>query len=186
MLKITGGKFKNKKLESINKLVRPTSSLKREAFFSIIDSYSLKNSYNFYNKKIFLDLFAGFGTMGLEAISRGFDSAIFYENNENVIKILEKNCKKLCNIDQYEIIEKDILKSEIDICFDNISIIYIDPPYNKYNLTELLRNLQNKVGKKIIIGIETSINDKYEIPNKLKIIKKKKYGKTNLDLLVLA
>ena len=81
MIKLTGGKFNRKKLETISKFVRPTSSLKREAFFSIIESYALNNSYNFFNKKIFLDLFAGIGTMGLEAISRGVDHVIFFEKS---------------------------------------------------------------------------------------------------------
>ena len=81
MIRITGGKFKKKKLISINNFVRPTSSLKREAFFSIIESYAIKNSINLYKNKIFLDLFAGIGTMGLESISRGMNEVIFFENN---------------------------------------------------------------------------------------------------------
>ncbi len=53
MIRITGGKFKQKKLASINDFVRPTSSLKREAFFSIIESYAIKNSIELYkNKKV--------------------------------------------------------------------------------------------------------------------------------------
>ena len=82
MIRITGGKFKQKKLFSINDFVRPTSSLKREAFFSIIESYAIKKSIELYKNKIFLDLFAGIGTMGLEAISRGISEVIFFENNK--------------------------------------------------------------------------------------------------------
>ena len=48
MIRITGGKFKQKKLASINDFVRPTSSIKREAFFSIIESYAIKNSIELY------------------------------------------------------------------------------------------------------------------------------------------
>ena len=51
MIRITGGKFKQKKLASINDFVRPTSSLKREAFFSIIESYAIKNSIELYKNK---------------------------------------------------------------------------------------------------------------------------------------
>ena len=108
MIKITGGKFKSIQLNTISRFVRPTSSMKREAFFSIIDSFALKNSYNFFEEKIFLDLFAGVGTMGLEAISRGMYQVIFYENNHEVIKILKKNCHKLCK-------EKDQLEKSIEV-----------------------------------------------------------------------
>ena len=96
MIRITGGKFKQKKLASINDFVRPTSSLKREAFFSIIESYAIKNSIELYKNKIFLDLFAGIGTMGLEAISRGMSEVIFFENNIEVLKILRKNSLSIC------------------------------------------------------------------------------------------
>ena len=57
MIRITGGKFKRKKLASIDNFVRPTSSFKREAFFSIIESYGIKNSINLYENSVFLDLF---------------------------------------------------------------------------------------------------------------------------------
>ena len=186
MIKITGGKFKRKQLDSISKFVRPTSSLKREAFFSILESYAYKNSYNFYNKKIFLDLFAGIGTMGLEAISRGIDQVIFYENNHEVIKVLEGNCKKICMKEKYEIISENLENSSININFKNISIIYIDPPYNKYNINNLLIVLQNKINKEAIIGVESGINDIFRVPDKLELIKQKKYGKTILNFLVLA
>ena len=55
MIRITGGKFKQKKLASINDFVRPTSSLKREAFFSIIESYAIKNYIELYknNQKFY-------------------------------------------------------------------------------------------------------------------------------------
>ncbi len=186
MIRLTGGIYKRKKLFTISRFVRPTSSIKREAFFSIIESYGLKNNINFIDNKIFLDLFAGIGTMGLEAISRGMSEVIFYEYNKNVLEVLEKNCKKICSQKQYKIIKKDILKSSIELEFKNISIIYIDPPYTKYNINNLLKNLQDKINKKTIIGFESSINDNFQIPEKLKLITQKKYGKTHLSFFVLS
>ena len=185
MIRLTGGIYKRKELFTISRFVRPTSSIKREAFFSIIESYAFKNSIDIYNKKIFLDLFAGIGSMGLEAISRGIDSAIFFENELEVIKVLKKNCQAICHQEQYLIKNEDVLISELDINFNNISIIYIDPPYNKYNLNNLMTILQNKISKKTIIGIESSIKDNFKIPSKLNLIKQKKYGKTKLSILTL-
>ncbi len=185
MIRITGGKFKRKNLFTISKFVRPTSSIKREAFFSIVESYGMKNSYNYFNKKTFLDLFAGIGTMGLEAISRGINKVIFYENNQTVIKILEKNCQHICAKNQYEIIREDLENSNIEIDFKDISVIYIDPPYNKYNIDKLLLILQNKINKQTIIGVENSTEDSFMIPKKLNLFKEKRYGKTNLSILKL-
>ena len=125
MIKITGGELKNRKLETISNFVRPTSSLKREAFFSIIESYALRNSLNLIKNKTFLDLFAGIGTMGLEAISRGMSKAFFYENNRKVIKILKKNCLKICSRAKFEIIEQDIMTSTLDLYKNKISLYFI-------------------------------------------------------------
>ena len=87
MLKIISGDFKGRKLEVPQNFVRPTSALKREAIFSIIESFAIKNSIELYNNKTVIDLFAGTGAIGLEAISRGMSKAFFYENNRQVIKI---------------------------------------------------------------------------------------------------
>ena len=178
MIRITGGKFKQKKLASINDFVRPTSSLKREAFFSIIESYAIKNSIELYKNKIFLDLFAGIGTMGLEAISRGMSEVIFFENNIKVINILKKNCLGICKNNQFKIYAEDLINSKLEIEFQNISVVYIDPPYAKYNLTKLLENLSNKVKDTTLIGLETSVKDNIVIPENLNLLQKKTYGKT--------
>ena len=186
MIRITGGKFKQKKLASINDFVRPTSSLKREAFFSIIESYAIKNSINLYKDKIFLDLFAGIGTMGLEAISRGISEVIFFENNIKVINILTKNCLGICKNNQFKIYDEDIINSKLEIEFQNISVVYIDPPYTKYNLTNLLENLSNKVKDTTLIGLETSMKDNIVIPENLNLLQKKTYGKTIIYFLKLS
>ena len=164
MIRITGGKFKQKKLTSINDFVRPTSSLKREAFFSIIESYAIKNSIELYKNKIFLDLFAGIGTMGLEAISRGMSEVIFFENNIEVINILRTNCLDICKNNQFKIYEEDLISSKLEIEFQNISVVYIDPPYAKYNLTKFLENLSNKIKDTTLIGLETGLKENIVIP----------------------
>ena len=186
MIRITGGKFKQKKLASINDFVRPTSSLKREAFFSVIESYAIKNSIELYKNKIFLDLFAGIGTMGLEAISRGMSEVIFFENNIEVINILRTNCLDICKNNQFKIYEEDLISSKLEIEFQNISVVYIDPPYAKYNLTKFLENLSNKIKDTTLIGLETSERDDIIIPENLNLLQKKTYGKTIIYFLKLS
>ena len=186
MIRITGGKFKQKKLASINDFVRPTSSLKREAFFSIIESYAIKNSIELYKNQIFLDLFAGIGTMGLEAISRGMSEVIFFENNIEVLKILKKNCLAICKHDQFEIYEEDLIHSKLKIEFKNISVVYIDPPYEKYDLTKLLENLSNNIKDTTLIGLEASVKNNIVIPERLNLLQKKTYGKTIIYILKLS
>ena len=186
MIRITGGKFKQKKLASINDFVRPTSSLKREAFFSIIESYAIKNSIELYKNKIFLDLFAGIGTMGLEAISRGMSEVIFFENNIEVINILRTNCLDICKNNQFKIYEEDLIHSKLEIEFHNISVVYIDPPYKKYDLTNLLISLISKIYNNTLVALEVSVNDNIEIPKNINIFQKKTYGKTTIYFLKLS
>ncbi len=186
MISITGGKFKKKKLASINNFVRPTSSLKREAFFSIIESYAIRNSINLYKNKIFLDLFAGIGTMGLESISRGMHEVIFFENNAEVLNILKKNCLSICNDNQFTIYDEDLINSELAIEFKNISVVYIDPPYNKYNLTKLLENLITKINNDTLVALEAGEKDNIEIPKNINLFQKKTYGKTIIYFLKLS
>ena len=186
MIRITGGKFKQKKLASINDFVRPTSSLKREAFFSVIESYAIKNSIELYKNKIFLDLFAGIGTMGLEAISRGMSEVIFFENNIEVINILRTNCLDICKNNQFKIYEEDLINSKLEIEFQNISVVYIDPPYAKYSLTKFLENLSNRIKDNTLIGLETSVKDDIVIPENLNLLQKKTYGKTIIYFLKLS
>ena len=92
MINIIGGIKKRTKIQVPLNNVRPTSIKKRESIFSIIESYGLKNNINIYNKKNIFDLCAGSGALGLEAISRGAGFVYFYENNNNVICFLKKNC----------------------------------------------------------------------------------------------
>ena len=80
MPNIIGGKYRRTVLEVPNKIVRPTSALKREAIFSILESYSIQNSIEIYKDKSIIDIFAGSGLIGLEAISRGIEKSYFIEN----------------------------------------------------------------------------------------------------------
>ena len=182
MPNIIGGKYKRTKLNVPNDLVRPTSALKREAIFSIIESYSLKHSIEIYKNKSIIDMFAGSGLIGLEAISRGMSMSYFIENNNNVKKILEKNCKKICKNQEYEIILSKAITA-LDYIFKiKPSIIFIDPPYKKENIKVILKKiLKNKINiNNTIIVIETAKEENVIIPIEFNIFKEKTYGKTKL------
>lgn len=136
---------------------RPTSDKVKGAIFNIIQN-RLKDS-------IVLDLFAGTGNLGLEAISRGSNKAVFVEKDRKVISVLNRNRKALGYIEQTEIIPKDVLKaltdlSKRDILFD---IIFIDPPYREgYN--ELVLNAIDQAEILQIDGIVIIEHDKNILP----------------------
>ena len=182
MPNIIGGKYKRTKLNVPNDLVRPTSALKREAIFSIIESYSLKHSIEIYKNKSIIDMFAGSGLIGLEAISRGISMSYFIENNNNVAKVLEKNCKKICKNQEYKIILNEAIIALEYIFKIEPSIIFIDPPYKKENINLILVKILEKKIKiqNTMIIIETGREENIIIPTELTLFKEKNYGKTKL------
>ena len=185
MPNIIGGKYKKTTLDVPSKLVRPTSAFKREALFSILESYAIKHSIEIYKNKSIIDIFAGSGLVGLEAISRGIEKAYFIENNDNVIKILEKNCQKICKKNEFEIIIGNAIDSLNEKFVIEPSIIFIDPPYKKENINLLLlKLLENKIKSKYtFVIIETAKEEKITIPDDLNLFKEKVYGKTKILFL---
>ena len=187
MIKIIGGEYKGSKLEVPQKNVRPTSVTKRKSIFSIIESYALKNSTDLYKNKAILDIFAGSGSVGLEAISRGITEAIFYENDIKIKKVLKQNCKKICKKNNYKIIENNVMRVITKKNSLPVSIIFIDPPYYKYDIQKILIELikEKVIETKTIIIIESHLKEKISIPNEFKIFDKRLYGKTLVYFLKL-
>jgi len=185
MINILNGKFKGKKIEVPDKKVRPTSSMKKEAIFSILESYAANNNFDLYEEKCFIDLFAGSGSLGIESISRGASFAYFYELNSDVINILKKNCNKICSGDEYKIFNQNsTYLRELKVNFP-LSAIFIDPPYNYPDYDTVLYNIvQNDIlNQNTIIIVETDKKNNFELSKNLKIIKEKVYGKTKLFFL---
>jgi len=119
---------------------RPTSDKVKGAMFNIIQG-RIKDS-------VVLDLFAGTGNLGLEAISRGSKKAVFVEKDRKAISVLNRNRKTLGYIEQTEVIPKDVFKALTDLSKRGIlfDIIFIDPPYREgYNELALDAVAQAKI-----------------------------------------
>ena len=158
MIKIIGGHYKKTKLEVPNNGVRPTSAIKREAIFSILESHAIQNSYDIYTNQTIVDIFAGSGALGLEAISRGAAFAYFFEMDPVVLSVLKRNCKKICKNNNFYIYKKDLTRSMFANFIYPVSVIFIDPPYTLNPFKKLLKILLNKdvITDKTIIVIETN------------------------------
>ena len=122
-MRIVAGKARGLKLNTIEEYsTRPTKDMVKEALFSMLQDYVVDS--------IFLDLFAGSGAIGIEAISRGAQKAYFVDNNKDCIKVINENLNKAKFTEQSEVYNLDYdkaLDKFKDIKFD---LIYIDPPYN--------------------------------------------------------
>ena len=111
-MRIISGSFRGKKIfEPKDIKTRPLKDLTKESIFNIIN-HSNKFKINLENSNV-LDLFSGVGSFGIECLSRGVDNVVFVENYNKVLPILKKNLANLTSIQNYEIIEKDIYKSDL-------------------------------------------------------------------------
>lgn len=185
MINIIGGKFKRKKIEVPLNDVRPTSAIKREAIFSILESYATKKSFELYSERCFIDLFAGSGSLGLEAISRGGSYCYFYEINNKVIEILKKNCEIICKENQFQInLQDSTLINNFKLHYP-LSVIFIDPPYEYTSFNKILDiiKIKNILNKDTVIVIETDKKNILKFSSEFEIIKDKIYGKTKLFFL---
>ena len=125
-MRIVAGKNKGNVLKSPKDLsVRPTSEKVREALFDILGT--------FVEETCFLDLFAGTGAVGIEALSRGAKKAIFIEKEQKWIKIIKENLEKTENSQNAVVYKIDFLSGLKLLAKKNylLDFIFLDPPYNK-------------------------------------------------------
>ena len=108
--------------------LRPTSDRVRESIFNVINGGKFGNKIeNCY----ILDLFAGTGALGLEALSRGAKSVVFVDNGAQAIQFLKQNIS-ICGVqNKTEIIKTDATKKLPKLSNRSFDTIFVDPPYGK-------------------------------------------------------
>ncbi len=152
MIRIIGGKHRSRIIETPpSEIVLPTKNMVREALFSILGRKVVD--------AVALDLFAGSGALGLEALSRGARKAYFSDCNIEPIKVINRNVQVLKEEANVEIHQCDF-NEMIDYLERNtiiIDIIFVDPPYSSgYYETVLNRLLISpSVGKGTKIAVES-------------------------------
>ncbi|MCX5707314.1 MAG: 16S rRNA (guanine(966)-N(2))-methyltransferase RsmD [Candidatus Omnitrophica bacterium] len=119
-MRITTGKYKGRRLE-MPKGIRPTQEKIRKAIFDILGDIS---------DLLFLELFAGSGSVGIEALSRGAKEVVFVENNRECLKVLNKNLTAIKAFNQ-AILPLAVEAAVKGLAKDSrkFQIIFIDPPY---------------------------------------------------------
>jgi 16S rRNA (guanine(966)-N(2))-methyltransferase RsmD len=183
---IIAGKYKGKKLllPSLD-VTRSSKSILKESFFNrvqfdIIDS-------------VFVEMFAGSGSMGLEAVSRGASKAIFVEMDRDSFKVLNQNIysvdSSLCDSylgDSFTIMPK-ILK-DTQNSTDNPIYLYIDPPFDyRDGMESIYENsfeFVSKIESKSIALVTFEHLSSIKMPQKLgefTLKKSKKFGKSSLS-----
>jgi 16S rRNA (guanine966-N2)-methyltransferase len=135
-LRIIGGELKGRKLVTLPGIkTRPTADQVRESIFNILDDR--------VRDATVLDLFAGSGAMGIEALSRGAVSAVFADDNPAALNAVKKNIKSCSLQNRARTLRWNILKnlSIPDADQAAFNLVFIDPPYNNNMVQPTLSNL---------------------------------------------
>jgi 16S rRNA (guanine966-N2)-methyltransferase len=180
-IRIIGGELKSRKLVTVSgRQTRPTADRVRESIFNILGD-RVPNA-------LVLDLFAGTGAMGIEALSRGAESVLFADNDKRALTALEKNVKACSLESRAKIIKWNILKNlNITRSFQHtFNLVFIDPPYNQNLIEPTLLNLGKSqcIENGACVAIEHSPQE--PIPEKderFKISNQRRYGKTLVSFL---
>jgi len=180
-LRVIGGICKGRKLKSVRGITtRPTADRMRESLFNIIASK--------IPDAMILDLFAGTGALGIEALSRGAKYSVFIENNNNALSIINENIL-LCQMsEKAKTIQWDIVKNLkcIESANPPFDIVFIDPPYKKKIIKKTIENLRktDSLKKKTDIIVEHSSEEVLQEEfTGYRILDQRKYGKTTFSFL---
>ena len=121
-MRIIAGEFRGRRLKSPDNYdIRPTSDKVKEAVFSMIVP-------QITDKSVAMDVFAGSGSMGLEAISRGVSRVYFSDHNKDSLKLVKENIK-LCGAEDRSILLSGDFRENIRRVREKVDFFFIDPPY---------------------------------------------------------
>lgn len=161
--------------------VRPTTDRVKESMFNIVQDWV-------YDSQV-LDLFAGSGALGIEALSRGASQAVFCDNSLDSIKIIKSNIEKARVVDRSQIVSGDFKRCLRDMEAKNQSfdMIFVDPPYYEGLFEEVLDTIRScKILKKDgIVIVEHDAKRPIGQVEGLEAYKEKKYGITMLTFYCL-
>ncbi len=180
-MRIISGKCRGRKLSMISgRDIRPTSDRIRESIFNIIAG-RIKGA-------VVIDLFAGTGALGLEALSRGADHAFFIDISDYALNVVKNNIMKCGFFEQSTLIQRDILQSVSSFTLINrkADIVFMDPPYNLGLLAKAVQQpaLLDCLGDNALIIAEHSIKEKISHDfSGVNIVDQRKYGKTLISFL---
>ena len=166
MISVIAGKYKGRKLYKVKNLhVRPTQAKVRKSIFQILEPFDGMEV---------LDLYAGVGTLGIEAMSRGASRAVFVEKNRQVFKVLKKNLE-LFDSEKCDLFLSDTLQFIDQIKNQYFDIIIADPPYSEVSYDSLKTKVEKILKPGGIFCMEMK-KEPIDVPD----VRVKHYGSTQV------
>ncbi len=127
-MRVIAGKFGSRRLQSLPGMdIRPTSDRLRETLFDVLCGGNLDRLAG----TVWLDLYAGTGAVGIEALSRGAAQVTFVENSRKAAALIEKNLKSLGISRGFAVLTTEVVSGlrKLETCGATAEYIFLDPPY---------------------------------------------------------
>lgn len=181
-MRIIAGRFKGIRIPSPRKgNVRPTTDRVREALFSILGSA--------VDRANVLDLFAGTGTFGFEALSRGASSVVFVDHDRDIARILGATAKALGIEGQVRILNLPVSKAAKHLreAGNQFGIVFLDPPYGEQVVPKLFAgpDLPSLLEPEGLLVVESEANaPECAAPSALRRSFSRRYGDTLIEIYV--
>ena len=177
-MRIVGGKFKGRSLKApAGRDVRPTSDRAREGIFNIL-AHSI--DWDGFEGQTVLDVFAGTGALGLEAMSRGAEQGVFIDNDPTSLKCLQQNAATLGEARNVILLKLDAtrLAPPPRVANAPIGLVFLDPPYGTKLADQALLGLCHKgwLAAGGLVVVEIGKDDEITLPREFERIDERNYG----------
>lgn len=169
-MRVISGSARGKKLQSVPGFeTRPTADRVKESIFNILQ-------FKVYEARV-LDLFAGTGQMGIEALSRGAKSCIFIDRASAAINVIQRNAEGASVINRAQILKTDFVDFAVT-CQQKFDVIFLDPPYGGKLLNNALETIEkfDILDSDGIIICESNVEDDIFVPKSLSLDRTYRYG----------
>ena len=182
MIRIIAGEYRGRKLKVPQGMdIRPSSDQLREGLFNILSALTD------FESMIFLDLYAGTGALGLEALSRGAKKVVFIEASRKNMSVLKQNIESISP-------EQNCFDLNQDSSLHWLSgfadpgypcVVFLDPPFsgNEYELILKKLTILPSIRAGSLIVVESNLSREILFPDALLQLKHRRYGSVTLDIL---
>jgi len=175
-VRIIAGEWRGRKLTfpDISGL-RPTGDRMRETLFNWLAPH--------VHQSRVLDLFAGSGALGMEALSRGANNCIFVESNQNATKTLAENLSAL-RCKNAQVVHQNAFDAINTLLPQSIDILFIDPPFDSHLHNSILDKICNSqiLALSALVYVEAPVNETIEVPSNWPLLNKKISGQVSFFL----
>ena len=175
-LQVSGGQARGRKLKA-PKGIRPTQGMVKQAIFNLVGP-GIDGAH-------VLDLFAGSGALGIEALSRGAAGVIFVDHQARGLAILRQNLDVLGLKERAHVVRGDVVRW-LEASPDQIKragLVFLDPPYDDVVLDRALRVLDRGLDDAVVVAEHSRRHQLPSLP-RLKLDRERRYGDTIVTVLV--